>query len=216
MELPLDAPAPTHLGPKSLGVVAEEWTIAVSVAYSLILATGGGYVFYASIRPVSIQTGYGAVFFDLPWAAAYLLLVIVWLPGWLMLLALGLRILHQTARLKGWLAIAWVGAVAAGMAIGVVILRDFDLLFTAYRRGLDGSPLGPSRFAPAGPYWPALIAAGGQLAVGAVMIALANALRGKTGTTAPSTSVTAPPWGAGVEGPAFPPSKSADGSVPLS
>jgi hypothetical protein len=92
------------------------------------------------------------------------------------LLILGLAHLHQRARLKWWPAVAWVAAVAAGMAIGVVIMHDFGLLFTTYPQGLDGSPLGPSRFAPDVPYWQALIAAGGQLAASAVMIALITAL----------------------------------------
>lgn len=152
------------------------WVIVVSVVYSLILATGGGYVFYASIRPVSIPAGYGAPLIDFPWAAAYLLLAVVWLLGPVALLVLGLAHLHQRARLKWWPAVAWVGAVAAGVAIGAVIMHDFGLLFTAYPQDLDGSPLGPSRFAPDTPYWQALIAAGGQLAVSAVMIALITAL----------------------------------------
>lgn len=95
------------------------------------------------------------------------------------LLILGLVHLHQRARIKWWSAVAWVGTVAAGMAIGVLIMHDFGLLFTAYPKDLDGSPLGPSRFAPATPYWQALIATGGQLAVGAVMIALISALSRK-------------------------------------
>jgi len=57
-----------------------------------------------------------------------------------------------------------------------VILHDFLLLLTAFPRDTDGTPLGPSRFAPGAPYWQALIAASGQLAVGAIMIALIVAL----------------------------------------
>ena len=167
--MPVNTPVRTPSAPRPLasGVAAE--TIVVSAIYSLLLATGGGCVFYASIWHVSISAGY---FTDPPWAAAYLLLAIVWLLCPVALLILGLVHLHRRARLKWWPAVAWVGAVAASMAIGVVILHDFGLLFSAYPRDLDGSPLGPSRFAPGGPYWQALIAAGGQLAVGAVMIAL--------------------------------------------
>lgn len=134
-----------------------------------MLATGGGCVFYASIWPVSIPVEY---FIDLRWAAAYVVLAIVWLLCPAALLILGLVHLHQRACLKWRLAVAWVGAVAASMAIGVVIMHDFGLWAAAYPEDLDGSPPGPSRFAPGGPYWQALIAAGGQLAVGAVMIAL--------------------------------------------
>ena len=68
------------------------------------------------------------------------------------------------------------GGLAASTAVGLAALYDFRLLFTAYKRDLDGSPLGPSRFAPAAPYWPALLTAGGQLAVCAVLIALIAAL----------------------------------------
>jgi hypothetical protein len=61
-------------------------------------------------------------------------------------------------------------------------MHDYGLLFNSYPRDLDGSPLGPSRFAPGRPHWQALIAAGGQLAAGAVMIALitASARQGAT------------------------------------
>jgi hypothetical protein len=176
VELPIDTQVSAPLAPKQHVSGDGAWVIVVSVVYSLILATGGGYVFYASIRPVSIPTGYGFPLIDFPWAAAYLLLAVVWLLGPVALLILGLAHLHQRARLKWWPAVALVSTVAAGMAIGVVIMHDFGLLFTAYPRDLDGSPLGPSRFAPDTPYWQALIGASGQLAVSAVMIALITAL----------------------------------------
>jgi hypothetical protein len=51
-------------------------------------------------------------------------------------------------------------------------MHDFRLLFTAYPRDLDESPLGPSRFDPGAQYWQALIAADGELAIGAILIAL--------------------------------------------
>jgi hypothetical protein len=152
------------------------WAIVVTVAYSVLLAAGGGYVFYSSIRPVSIPAGYFAFFGDFPWIAANLVLDGVWLVGSLALLILGSVDLYQFARLRWWSVVAWACALAANMAIGVVILHDFGLLFDAFPKDLDGSPLGPSRFAPGGPYWQALIAAGGQLAVGALMIVLIAAL----------------------------------------
>lgn len=187
VELSVSTPAPTPSALTPRDSADQAWTIVVSGLYSLILAAGGGYVFYASIRPVSIPAGYGAVFLDGPWEAAYLLLAVVWLLGSVVLLALGLLILHQSARLKWWSAVAWVGAVAAGAAIGVVILHDFGLLFTAYPRDFDGSPLGDSRFAPGGPYWQALIAAGGELAVGVVEIVLVTALPGKAAAIVPES-----------------------------
>jgi hypothetical protein len=49
-------------------------------------------------------------------------------------------------------------------AVGLLIMHDFRLLFTAYPRDLAGDPLGPSRFAPGTPYWLALIAMGARLA----------------------------------------------------
>jgi hypothetical protein len=71
------------------GSAIRAWTIAVSVVYSTVLAAGGGCVFYASIRPVSIPTGYIAEFADFPWEAANLLLAAVLVVGPVMLLALG-------------------------------------------------------------------------------------------------------------------------------
>jgi hypothetical protein len=91
------------------------------------------------------------------------------------LLIVGVIHLHKTARRRWWSAAAWVGTLAAGTAIGHVILLDFALLFNAYPAAGDGSALGPSRWAPGAPYWQALFAMGGQLAVGAVMIALITA-----------------------------------------
>jgi hypothetical protein len=60
---------------------APEWTIAVTIISSLVLAVGGGYVFYASIRPVSIAEGYGSVLFDFPWILAYWVLTAAWAGG---------------------------------------------------------------------------------------------------------------------------------------
>jgi hypothetical protein len=81
VELPIDTQVPAPLAPKQHVSGDGAWVIVVSVVYSLILATGGGYVFYASIRPVSIPTGYGAPLIDFPWVAAYLMLAVVWLLG---------------------------------------------------------------------------------------------------------------------------------------
>ena len=81
MGLPVDTPGPAPWAPKPRGSGVGTETITVSAVYSLIFATGGGYVFYASIRPVSIPMGYFAFFGDFPWTAAYLVLALVWLLG---------------------------------------------------------------------------------------------------------------------------------------
>lgn len=158
------------------GSAVAEWTIAIAITYSLILATGAGYVFYCSIRPVSIAEGYFSTLADYPWILAFLLLEAAWVIGPVLLLVLGLVATRRRARFSWRFAGGWLGVLAASMAVGFEVLRVFDLLFTAYKRDLDGSPLGDSRFAPGAPYWPALLTAGGQLAVCAVMIALIAAL----------------------------------------
>jgi hypothetical protein len=164
--------------PKQGGGAVRAWTIAVSVVYSLMLAVGGGYVFYASIRPVSIQTGYFSECLNGPWEVASVLLFAVWVVGPVMLLTLGIDLcLHN--RSTWWFAVGWLSALAGGTAIGLLIRHDFGHLFTAYPRDLDGSPLGPSRFDPGSPYWQAFIAAGGELAMGFIMIALVAALSRK-------------------------------------
>lgn len=164
---------------KPSGSAAEEWTAAIAGGYSLLLAAGAGYVFYASIRPVSIPTGYLAELADYPWILSFLLLLAVWAVGPVILLILGVINLRRHAPLTWWFAVGWLGALAGSTAIGRVVLHDFMLLLTAFPRDTDGTPLGPSRFAPAAPYWQALIAAGGQLVVGALMIALIAALSRK-------------------------------------
>lgn len=158
--------------PEPGGRAVEQWTATVAVVYSVILAAGAGYVFYASIRPVTIATGYFAELADYPWVLAFLVLLAVWVVGPVALLVLGLIDLLHYARLRWWFAVGWPIALTGGTAIGRVILHDFGLLLTAFPRDTDGTPLGPSRFAPGAPYWQALIAACGQLAVGAIMIAL--------------------------------------------
>lgn len=173
MALPVETPAPAPSAPKPDISWAGASAIAFVLLYSLTLAAGGGYVFYASIRPVSIPAGYGAGILDLPWSVAYLLLGAAWLAGPVVLLIAGFIHLLRPARRKWRPAVAWVGVLAAGTAIGYVIMHGYGLLwFAPYPEDLDGSPLGPSRWAPGAPYWPTLIAAVGQLAVGAVMMAL--------------------------------------------
>jgi len=154
----------------------EQWTAVVAIIYSLTLAAGAGYVFYASIRPVTIATGYFAELADDPWVLAFLVLLAMWVVGPVILLVLVLIDLLHPARLRWWFAVGWLIVPTASAAIGRVILHDFLLLLTAFPRDTDGTPLGPSRFAPGAPYWQALIAASGQLAVGAIMIALIVAL----------------------------------------
>lgn len=175
VELPGDTPVPAPSAPQPDISWAGATAIAFVILYSLTLAAGGGAVFYASIRPVSIPTGYFAPLIEFPWSAAALLLAAAWLVGPVALLITGLIHLLQKARRTWWSALAWVGALAAGTAIGYVITNEYGLLFTAYPKDLDGSPLGPSRWAPGTPYWQALMAAGGQLALGAIMIALITA-----------------------------------------
>ena len=96
---------------------------------SLVLAAGGGYVFYASIRPVSIEEGYGSVLFDFPWILAYLVLAAVWMGGPVILLVLGLIHLLRHARHRWWSAACWLIMLAAGVAIGFLIMHGYRLLF---------------------------------------------------------------------------------------
>jgi hypothetical protein len=173
VELPVETPvtAPSAVQP-DIG-----WAGAVALAfvllYTLTLAAGGGYVFYASIWPVSIPVdGYFASFASLPWIAAAVLILAAWLAGPVALLITGLIHLLHPARRKWWPAVAWVGALAAGTAIGYVIFRDYRLLLWSAPRDVDGTADGPSRWVPGGPYWQALAATGGQIAVGVVMTAL--------------------------------------------
>jgi hypothetical protein len=169
MELPVDTTVSAALRPERGRRAAGEWAIAVTLICSLVLAAGGGYVFYASIRPVSIETGYGSVLFDWPWLLAFSILAATWVAGPVILLVLGLVQLLRQARHRWRSAAGWLVMLAADAALGFLILHGYRLLFSA------GEPLGPSRWAPAGPYWPALVAAGGELAVGAILIALASA-----------------------------------------
>lgn len=147
--------------------------LAFVILYTLPLAGGAGYVFYASIHPARIPVGDFSPVINLPWSAESLLIAAAWLLGPLPLLTAGLLHLIRDTRRKWWSAAAWVGALAAGTALGYVIWNEYGLLFSAYPQDIDGSPLGCcSRWAPGTPYWQALFAAGGQLAVGAVMTVL--------------------------------------------
>jgi hypothetical protein len=179
MELPVETTVSRALPPERGRRAAGQWTIAVTIISSLVLAVGGGYVFYASIRPVSIAEGYGSVLFDFPWILAYCVLAAAWVGGPVILLVLGLTHLLRNARHRWRSAACWLIALAAGVAIGSLIMHGYRLLFSAYPADSAGEPLGPSRWAPGGPYWLALVAAAGELAVGAALVALVNASSGK-------------------------------------
>ena len=84
----------------------------------LVLAAGAGYVFCASIWPVSIAEGYGAVFLNWPWLLAYLVLLATWAGGPVILLVLGLIQLIRHARHRWWSAACWLVLLVAGAAIG--------------------------------------------------------------------------------------------------
>ena len=122
------------------------------ILYTLPIAAGGGYDFYASME-------IGSPDFSFPSGPAVLLMVAAWLLGPVPLLIAGLIHLIRDARHRWWSAVAWVGAVAAGTTLGYVVSNDYGLLFSGYA-------------APSGPYWQALFAAAGQLVAGGVMIAL--------------------------------------------
>ena len=170
MKLPADSLETARSAPQpDIGWVAAV-ALAFALLYTLTLAAGEGYVFYASIRPVTIAQGNGAFFLDIPWIAASLLMFAAWLLAPVPLLILGLIHLLRTARRKWWLSVAWVCTLAAGTALGYVIHNDYLLLFTA-----DTCDCGPSRWAPGAPYWQAAVVTLGQLAVGFVMTALITA-----------------------------------------
>src|SRR5690242_15370262 len=179
VELPVDTTVSGALLPERGRRAVGEWASAAAISCSLVLAAGGGYVFYASIRPISIAEGYGAVFLDFPWIMVYLVLAAAWVVGPVILLVLGLVHLLRPARHRWWSAAGWLVAQAGDIAFGFLVMHGYRLLFSAAPLDLDRTPLGPSRWAPAGPYWLALVAAGGELAVGAVLIALVSPLSGK-------------------------------------
>jgi hypothetical protein len=109
-------------------------------------------------------------FLDFPWFAVLLVLAITWLAVPVALLVLGLVHLRQCAHLRWRPAVTWACAVAAGFAIGWVNLRDYAH-WLAWARWIVTMQLPPYP-RPARPQWRPLIAAGGQLAAGAAMIAL--------------------------------------------
>jgi hypothetical protein len=172
------------------GGATEVWTIAFALTHALTLSTGGLYLFCSSIWPVSLSTGYGAVFLDLPWVLFGLVLWVTWAAGPAILLVLGLVSLYRQRRLSWRPATAWLGLLAGGTATGYLIFGYYSLLFTSYTPDLDGTPLGDSRFAPATPFWPALLAVGGQLAVCAGLIALISAWPATRGRTGPPESAS--------------------------
>jgi hypothetical protein len=154
------------------------WAAAIAISYSLVLAAGGGYVFYASVRPVSISEDFFPLS-NVPWVLMLLVLWAAWVAGPVILLVLGLiHVLRQPRYRLRWAA-GWVVVLATATAIGFLILHDFHLLFTAYPSDDAGDALGPSRWDPGGPYWPSLAAAGGELAVGGILVALSGASLGK-------------------------------------
>ena len=158
---------------------AGEWAIAVTLIHSSVLAVGGAYVFCASIWPVSIDTGYGSVLLDFPWILAYLVLAATWVAGPVILLVLGLVQLLRPPRHRWRWAGGWAAALVASAAAGFLVIHGYRLLFSAYPTDIAGEPLGPSHWAPASPYWPALVAAAGELATAAILTALARATFGK-------------------------------------
>lgn len=174
MELPGQTTVPGVLPPERGRSRVGEWTIALTIICSLVPAAGAGYVFCASIWPVSLDTGYGAVFLDWPWVLAYLTLLAAWAGGPVILLVLGLIHVVRHARHRWRSAACWLILLAAGAAVGFLVIHDYRLLFSAAPTDDSGEALGPSRWAPGGPYWPALVAAAGELAVGALLIALAS------------------------------------------
>jgi hypothetical protein len=148
-------------------------TIAVAAIYSLMMAALGGFVFYVSVRSVATPLDTGSYvparsFVLAALVAAVLLaLKVMWLAVPAALLVMGLMHLRQTACLTWRPTVAWIAAVAAGGAIGWLNIYFFD--------HWDGH---------GGPYWPALIAAIGQLAAGCAMIALIAASARRAAPTA--------------------------------
>jgi hypothetical protein len=194
MNLPADSPVTASSAPEPDIGWAGTVTLAFVLLYTLTLAAGGGYVFYASIRPVTLATGLGAGF-ELPWILAYFALLAAWLVGAATLLVIGLIHLLPASRRKWWLVMAWVGTLAAGTAIGYVIHHDYLLLFRSYPVCTDGSgdACGSSRWAPGAPYWQAVVATLGQLAVGVVMTAVITApARRKPRQQSPGQQLTMP------------------------
>jgi hypothetical protein len=87
-------PAPGILAPKAFGI--ETGTVAA--VDSLMLAACGGFVFYASVRPVPMPSG----FLDFSWFAVFLALAIMWLAVPVALLVLEVAYLRQGARPRWW------------------------------------------------------------------------------------------------------------------
>lgn len=159
-------------------------TATLAAMYSLVLAACGGFVFCASIWPVSIPEG----ILDWPWAMALTVVAVISLILPVPLLVLGLVSLRQSRRLRWRPAAAWTIVVAAAVAIGYANLLDFGHWF-----GLNAHDIGwaPPLCSPSVPPtscassairldWQPLLVAGGELAAGAVMIALIAVLTRRT------------------------------------
>jgi hypothetical protein len=155
-------------------------TATFAAMYSLMLAACGGFVFYTSIRPVSIPEG----ILDWPWVMALTVVAVIWLVLPMPLLVLGLVSLHRSRRLRWRPAAAWTIAVVVAVAIGYANLLGFGHWFglNAHDIGWASPPCFPSGSPPSCESsvirldWQPLIVAGGQLAAGGVMIALIAAL----------------------------------------
>ena len=154
----------------------EVSTVTFAALYSMTLAACGGFVFCTSIRPVSIAEGV----FDWPWVAALTVVAVTWLVLPMPLLILGLVSLYQGRRLRWRLAVTWIIAVAVAVAIGYANIRDFGHWFSLNAHDIEWAPppcplsgAPPSCTSSASqPDWPPLLTAAGELAAGAVMIAL--------------------------------------------
>jgi hypothetical protein len=149
-------------------------TAAFAFIYSMMLAACGGFVFYTSIRPVSIPEG----IFDWPWVMAVTVVAVSWLILPVPLLVLGLVSLRQSRRLRWRPAAAWTIAVAGAVAIGYANLIEFGHWFGLNAHDIGYSPPCSPSCQPSsiGLNWQPLILAGGQLAAGALIIVLIAAL----------------------------------------
>jgi hypothetical protein len=124
-------PVPGALAREPGGGVAVE-TIVVAGIHSLMMAAFGGFVFYVSVRHISTSIDANsyvpASSFVLaaPVAAVLLALNVMWLAVPAALLVMGLMHLRQTTRLTWRPTVAWIGAVAASVAIGWLNIYFFN------------------------------------------------------------------------------------------
>ena len=101
MQLPPGSPVTASSAPEPDIGWAGACALAFVLLCSLPSVAGAGYVFYASIHPVTISTGYFAGLPDIPWIAASLLILAAWLLGPVPLLIAGLIHLLGSAR-RNW------------------------------------------------------------------------------------------------------------------